>query len=140
MTRQEPQIGDFFEVHRPGADADVPPLLGRVVSMDAVAGPTHGCVLVYVYRSASRPSRDDLLFPPLLTTRAPWLRGYFVRVRSEPLLQGDFFERHTFRDPHGRFVDEDGRPAKDPGRPCGESRILDVAAIEVAISAALATA
>ena len=138
MTRNEPQIGDFFEVRRPGAGGEVSPPLGRVVSTNAVAGPTHGCILVYVYRSGSRPSRDDLLFPPLLTTRAPWLRGYFVHVRSEPLLQGDFFERHSFRDPHGRFVDEDGRPTDDPARPSMESKIFDVAAIEEAIASALA--
>ena len=138
MTRHEPRIGDFFEVHRPPAGSGGSPLLGRVVSTSAVAGPTHGCILVYVYRKASRPSRDDLLLPPLLTTRAPWLRGYFVHARSEPLLQGDFFERHAFRDPRGRFVDEDGRPTDDPSRPCTESKIFDVAAIEEAIASALA--
>jgi len=138
VTRHEPRIGDFFDVHRPAAGSAGPPLLGRVVSTSAVAGPTHGCILVYVYRSVLRPSHDDLLVPPLLTTRAPWFRGYFVHARSEPLLQGDFFARHAFRDSHGGFVDEDGRPTDDPARPCAESKIFDVAAIESAIVSALA--
>jgi ribosomal protein S18 acetylase RimI-like enzyme len=129
----EPQIGDVFDVRRPGG----PRLSGRVVSTSAVAGPTHGCILVYVCREAVRPTRADLVLPPLLTTRAPWSRGYFVHARTAPLLAGEYFERHCFRDAHGRFVDEEGRPLDAPFEPAGECRILDVAAIDAAIAAAL---
>jgi ribosomal protein S18 acetylase RimI-like enzyme len=135
-SRHEPQIGDIFEVRRAGPEK----LLGRVVSTTAVAGPTHGCNLVYVCRDASRPTRNDLLLPPLLTTRAPWARGYFEHVRSQPLLPGEYFERHCFRDMQGRFVDEEGRPLEAPFEPTGEAKIVEVEAIEEQIASALAVA
>ena len=113
-------------------------LLGRVVSTTAIAGPTHGCILVYVCRGL--PTRANLLLPPMMTTRAPWSRGYFEHVRSQPLLPGEYFERHGFRDAHGRFVDEEGRPLDAPVEPMGECKIWEVAAIEEAIAAALAAA
>ena len=47
---REPQVGDVFAVR--GRK-----LLGRVVSTDAIVGPTHGCVLVYVYATRSSRAR-----------------------------------------------------------------------------------
>jgi len=131
-------MGDVFAVHR----GDGPELLGRVVSTTAVVGPTHGCILVYVCVPAgrSRPGREDLLVPPVLTTRGAWSRGYFVHLRSEPLLPGDYLERHVFRDAQGRFYDEEARPAAPagPGEPVGEWKLLEVESIEEAVVAALA--
>jgi hypothetical protein len=127
------QIGDVFAVHTSRAAG----LLGRVVSTSAIVGPTHGCNLVYVYRTGSGLSRDDLLVPPMMTTRAPWSHGYFEFVRSEPLLPGSFFERHCFRDAQGRFFDEEGRPLESPFEPVGELRLYDVDAIDAAIAARL---
>lgn len=124
---KEPLMGDVFEVRG---------LLGRVVSTEAIVGPTHGCILVYVY-AGKELSRDALLVPPMLTTRAPWSRGLFATVRNEPLLPGSFFDRHCFRD-GARFVDEEGRPVKDPAEPIGEYRLLDVDAIERTLAAATA--
>jgi hypothetical protein len=134
MPSHEPQIGDVFEVRRESGEA----LLGRVVSTSAVAGPRHGCILVYVYRSVPEPTRDDLLLPPILTTRAPWSHGQFVHLRSEPLLPGSYYERHCFRDAHGRFVDEDGRPLAAPFAPVGDCKVVEVAALQEAIGRALA--
>ncbi|HEY6460478.1 MAG TPA: hypothetical protein VIY73_10020, partial [Polyangiaceae bacterium] len=113
-TRREPRIGDVFAVE--GRE-----LLGRVVSTDAVVGPTHGCVLVYVYRDASL-SRDALLVPPMLTTRAPFNRGVFVVRGSRPLMPKDYFEQHAFRDAKGALFDEEERPldAAPAGVPVGE--------------------
>lgn len=122
-------MGDVFEVRGGG-------LLGRVVSTEAIVGPTHGCILVYVY-AGKEVSRDALLVPPMLTTRAPWSRGLFETVRNEPLLPGSFFDRHCFRD-GARFVDEEGRPVKDPAEPIGEYKLLDVEAIERALASARA--
>ena len=139
MARREPQIGDVFALRR--GDAGGGDLLGRVVSTSAIVGPTHGCLVVYVYRGdAPRPSLDDLLLPPLLTTRGPWSRGYFAHLRSEPLLPGDYFERHVFRDAQGRFYDEEARPVDAPaaGEAVGEWRLFEVEAIEAAVAAALA--
>ena len=137
MARREPQIGDVFAVRR----SEHGELLGRVVSTSAIVGPTHGCIVVYVYASDSpRPRREDLLLPPILTTRGAWSRGYFAHLRSEPLLPGDYFERHVFRDAQGRFYDEEARPlaAPEPGEGVGEWRLFVVEAIEAAVAAALA--
>jgi len=133
MKTRDPQIGDVLSV---GAYA-----LGRVVSTSAVVGPTHGCMLVYVYRDRERPSRDDLLVPPLLTTRAPWSRGLFAFVRSQPLLPKQYFERHCFRDAQGRLVDEEGRPmdAPPPGVPIGDYALQSVDAVEAALATALSS-
>jgi hypothetical protein len=122
-----------FEVKRAGG----PPVVGRVVSTSAVVGPTHGCLLVYLFREGA--AKTDLLLPPIVTTRAPWARGYFVFVRSAPLLPGDYFERHVFRDDRGRLYDEEGRPleAAKPGEPVGEWRLFDVDGIEAALAAEL---
>jgi hypothetical protein len=127
------QIGDVFGVRTQRAEG----LFGRVVSTNAIVGPTHGCNLVYVYRAGSTFSRDDLLTPPMMTTRAPWSHGYFEFVRSEPLLPGSFFERNCFRDGQGRFFDEEGRPLDAPFEPVGEWRLYDVDAIDAAIAAQL---
>jgi hypothetical protein len=137
MRGHEPQIGDVFEVKRASEGRT---LLGRVVSTSAVVGPTHGCLLVYVYRDAPGPVKDGLLLPPIVTARAPWSRGYFVHLRSVPLMPGDYFERHVFRDAGGRLYDEEGRPveAAQRGEPVGEWKIFDVDAIEATIAAALA--
>jgi ribosomal protein S18 acetylase RimI-like enzyme len=136
VRRREPQIGDVFAVSRADGEA----ILGRVVSTSAIVGPTHGCALVYLYRDVPRPTREDLLMPPVLTTRGPWSRGYFTHVRSAPLLPGDYFERHVFRDAKGRIVDDEARPvdAAEPGEPVGEWKLWDVATIDAAIDAALA--
>jgi len=128
-ARREPQVGDVFAVR--GRQ-----LLGRVVSMDAAVGPTHGCVLVYVYRDATL-SRDALLVPPMLTTRAPWYRGLFEHRGSRPLMPKDYFEQHVFRDVKGQLFDEEERPldAAPAGVPVGEHRLLDVEDVTDAIEA-----
>ena len=124
---REPQIGDVFAVR--GRK-----LLGRVVSTDGAVGPTHGCVLVYVYRDPAM-SRDALLVPPMLTTRAPFHRGLFEHRGSKPLMPQDYFERHAFRDASGRLYDEQERPLGDaPGVPVGEHRLFDVDAVTDAIA------
>jgi hypothetical protein len=132
--KRAPQIGDVFAVRRP---VSAEGLLGRVVSTSAIVGPTHGCNLVYLYRLGSTFSRDELLLPPMMTTRAPWSRRYFDFVRSEPLLPGDFFEQHCFRDARGRLFDEKSRPLESPVVPVGPWRLYEeVEAIEAAIARA----
>lgn len=129
-TQRAPRIGDVFAVE--GRE-----LLGRVVSTDAVVGPTHGCVLVYVYRDATL-ARDALLVPPMLTTRAPFNRGVFAVRGSRPLMPKDYFERHAFRDAKGALFDEEERPldAAPAGVPVGEHRLLDVDAVRESLAAA----
>ena len=118
MAPRAPRVGELFTVAGRR-------LVGRVVSTSAVVGPTHGCLLVYVYADA-RLSRDALLVPPLLTTRAPWSRGLFVPLRSEPLLPGHVLEQHAFRGARGELLDELGRPVAAGAGPVGEHRLLEV--------------
>jgi len=129
VARREPQIGDVFVVRGRR-------LLGRVVSTDAVVGPTHGCALVYVYRDATL-SREALLVPPMLTTRAPFYRGLFEHRESRPLMPKDYFAQHVFRDAKGQLFDEEERPLDEApaGVPVGEHRLLDVEAVTGAIAA-----
>ena len=132
-AKRTPQIGDVFVVHASKASG----LLGRVVSTSAIVGPTHGCNLVYVYVAGSALTRERLLTAPIMTTRAPWAHRYFEFLRSEPLLPGDFFEQHAFRDDQGRLYDEEGRPLQAASGPVGEWRLFDVDAIDAAITKAL---
>jgi hypothetical protein len=129
-ARREPRIGDVFAVR--GRQ-----LLGRVVATDAAVGPTHGCVLVYVYRDATL-SRDALLVPPMLTTKAPFYRGLFEHRGSRPLMPRDYFEQHVFRDAAGALFDELERPldAAPAGIPVGEHALLDVEAVSDRLAAA----
>jgi hypothetical protein len=129
MARREPQIGDVFGIRGRR-------LVGRVVSTDAVVGPTHGCVLLYVYRDATL-SREALLVPPMLTTRAPFYRGLFEHRESRPLMPKDYFAQHVFRDAKGQLFDEQERPVDQApaGVPVGEHRLLDVEAVKDAIAA-----
>jgi hypothetical protein len=123
IGRRDPQVGDVFAIR--GRNN-----LGRVVSAGAVVGPTHGCLLVYVYRDSTL-SRDALLVPPMLTTRAPFFRGLFEPRHGRPLLPGETFETHGFRDAAGRLLDELGRPlaAASPGAPVGTYRLLDAGGV-----------
>jgi hypothetical protein len=126
MSRGAPRVGDLFTVRGRR-------LVGRVISTSAVVGPTHGCILVYVYADA-RLSHDALLLPPLLTTRAPFSHGLFEPLHHEALLPGHVLLRHVFRDTSGHLLDEEGRPVKGEvegaGEVVGEYRLLSVEAVE----------
>jgi hypothetical protein len=127
-ARRGPHVGDLFTVRGRR-------LAGRVVSTTAVVGPTHGCLLVYLYADA-RLSRDALLAPPLLTTRAPFSHGLFEPLRSEALVPGQAFDRHAFRDARGALFDEMGRPLDSPAAaPVGEYRLHEVEAIDALLAA-----
>jgi hypothetical protein len=128
MPRGAPRVGDLFTVRGRR-------LVGRVVSTSAVVGPTHGCILVYVYADA-RLSRDALLVPPLLTTRAPFSHGLFEPLRGEPLSPGQVLPHHAFRDAAGHVLDEEGRPVKGEvgGEGVGEYRLFEVDAVEALLA------
>ena len=87
-----------------------------------------------------RLSRDALLVPPMLTTRAPWSRGLFVPLRSEPLLPGAASSttasatgassstsrdarRRARRVPSATTGYGRSRPSSGPGGGCGYSLI-----------------
>jgi hypothetical protein len=130
--RRRTQIGDVFAVHASSGEG----IVGRVVSTSAIVGPIHSCHLVYLYRPGSPLGREHLLLPPLLTSRAPFSQGYFEFLRSEPLLPGDFFDRHAFRDPEGRLYDEESRPLEGAPGLVGTWRLYeDVPSLDAAILA-----
>src|SRR5579883_2527143 len=119
-TKRAPLVGDVF-AFRAGDGAY---RFGRVVSTSAIVGPTHGCVLVYLYAAKARdkgrvPKLDPgaLLLPPLMTTRAPWTHGYFEHVKTATVRARDLLSRHAFRDARGVVVDEEGRPIEDGAGP-----------------------
>ncbi len=136
MAHGAPRVGDLFTVRGRR-------LVGRVISTSAVVGPTHGCILVYVYADA-RLSRDALLLPPLLTTRAPFSHGLFEPLRSEALSPGHVLPRHAFRDAAGHVLDEEGRPLPAEAKGGvggkgevdveGEYRLLSVEAVEALLA------
>jgi hypothetical protein len=116
---------------------------GRVIKprIDLVGMPA---TLIYLYRAASEdpivvPALhcNELLVPPLFTNRLPWSRGYFVTVSNAALTRWDTLPSHVFRDPEGTFVDEYGRPTRDPNRPVELFALHSVRTIDDRISEAL---
>jgi hypothetical protein len=80
--------------------------------------------LIYVYKATSDDPNvvpalhfNELLVPPMFTNRLPWSRGYFVNVTNAVLTRWDTLQPHVFQASATEFVDEYGRPARDPGRP-----------------------
>ncbi len=140
-SKRAPLVGDVFAFRA----ADQAYRFGRVISTTAVAGPTHGCVLVYLYGAKSRDKtrvpkleRDALLLPPMMTTRAPWTHGYFEHVKTATVRTRDVLPQHAFRDARGTLVDDEGRPLEAASAPVGELRLWDVEAIDAAIAGAIA--
>ena len=113
------RAGDIF-VCRP---AEHPYYFGRVVKprTDLDGMPA---TLIYLYRAVSDDPiaipalhRNELLVPPLFTNRLPWSRGYFVTVANAALTPWDVLHPHVFQVSTTKFVDEYGRPTRDPARP-----------------------
>jgi hypothetical protein len=139
-SKRAPLVGDVFAFRA----ADGAYRFGRVVSTGAVVGPTHGCVLVYLYAAQSNAKtrvpalkRDGLLLAPMMTTRAPWSHGYFEHIKTATVRTQDILPQHAFRDARGMLVDDEGRPLEKASAPVGEVRLWDVAGIDAAIAAAL---
>ncbi|MEZ5170672.1 MAG: immunity 26/phosphotriesterase HocA family protein [Acidimicrobiia bacterium] len=82
-SRKKPKVGDVFALQL----ADGRYLFGRIISTDAMAGPSMGgAILIYVYRERSDqkalPKRaelrpDRLLVSPIMTNQRPWTKGCF---------------------------------------------------------------
>ena len=126
-------------------------LFGRVISTDAVwtfaegAGPA---VLIYIYRqpsaakvapapSAMRP--EQLLVPPIMTNRLPWVRGYFETLANVPLDSGDVLAQHCFllNQCKRRYYDEHGVELPRPVPPVGDYGLHSFRTIDDQISEAL---
>ena len=143
-SRQRPRPGDLFAL----CPADDLYLFGRVINTEAWAGPPMPhAILIYIYeiqgnqsvpRDRGELTRDRLLVPPIMTNRLPWSRGYFQTIANSPLLPGDAFERHCFRDSlRGICFDEFTNRLSRCVEPCGELGLHSFRTIDDAISQAL---
>lgn len=124
--------GDSF-----GIAVDSKWLCGRVVSVDAIALEFHKLIMVYVFKRfyekievVNIKTPNNLLVPPLLTTRSPWSRGLFQAGASAAIKEGDVLSRHCFyHDMYDEYYNEDG-DLVDKTIPCGELGIYGDIAIE----------
>jgi hypothetical protein len=137
-SRKRLKAGDIFVVQmRPGEY-----VFGRVISITAACLPMKDCLLLYFYRSFSDhkdkiPPLDcqDLLFPPVMTNRLGWSRGYFETVAHRPLEPGDVLE-HCFEHLSGRYFDDKGNEIAR-SEPCGAYVFHSYASLDDEISEAL---
>ncbi|HEY0838816.1 MAG TPA: hypothetical protein VGD74_01385 [Vulgatibacter sp.] len=108
-------------------------LFGVVIANDAVVGPWKNCVLAYLYDLRSEepvaPGKDDflraeLLVPPFITNRVPWLEGYFETVGLVDV-GGIRMGCHSFRHPiFGYLMDEYGNTLREPCGVVGEWSLM----------------
>ena len=118
---------------------------GRVVRTDAKLLPIRDCILIYIYSvgtSSKLPvpllSKDALLVPPILTSRAPWLMGYFETLENEPLTADDVLAVHCFYSPiHKCYFDENDERLGTRHEPCGDHGLDSCGTIDDAVSGAL---
>lgn len=111
-SRKKPKAGEVFALQL----VDGRYLFGRVISTEAIAGPSMGgAILIYVYRERSDqkelPERaelrpDRLLVSPIMTNQQPWTKGYFETIENLPLDGDDVLSQHCFRRWDGRYFDE----------------------------------
>lgn len=140
-TRTKPHEGEIFTLQVP----DKRHLFGRVILSDFPSGPMPGAHLVYIYRCLTQdrnPPKDQLrpswlLLPPLFTNSLGWSKGYFQRIDTEPLRDGDLLPQHCFKRWDGEIVDEYGRMLGRPVEPCGEWMLMSYRMIDDLISDAL---
>jgi len=118
-------------------------LFGRVIKIGTLGGFTNS-VLIYIFRSRSAskevPSRlspDNLLIPPIITTRWLWSRGYFETVAQIPLELRDVLKQHCFRSTRGRYYGEEGKELPGPVEPVGAWGVTTIRGIDNKISDAL---
>lgn len=143
-SRKAPRAGELFAMQLP----DERFLFGRVVSTEAMAGPSMpGAILIYVYRprfdSMTVPDRSELsptklLVPPMMTNKLPWSKGYFETVADWPLEPGDLLRQHCFFSAaRGRYFDEAGNELPGPVEPVGDYGLHSFWTIDDAVSDAL---
>lgn len=142
-SRKKPQAGELFAMQLP----DDRFLFGRVVTTEAMAGPSMGgAILIYVYRprfdSKEVPERSalsagELLVSPMMTNRLPWSKGYFETVAQWPIKAGDVLEQHCFRRWDGRYFDEALNEVPGAVEPVGDYGLHSYRTIDDEVSDAL---
>lgn len=139
-SRRKPVAGDIFVLSvEPGKY-----LFGRVMRHDFQLGFWPHCNLIYVYqnesdRSDKIPDLDwrNLLIPPQIVNRQPWLKGYFMTVANIPLREEDFLPQHCFVDIRGYYFDENGKRLSKRIEPCGVYGLGSYGSVNEDISEAL---
>ena len=139
-SRKPPASGDIFAFSMPGT----PFFFGRVIRTDALIGPMKNNTLIYIYRVSSPDktkvpelNKNELLVPPIMTNRQPWLRGYFENIENRPLEPKNALEKHCFIDSWGHFYDEQNNKLPDRVEPCGAYGLHSYRTIDDAVSKAL---
>lgn len=142
-SRKKPKAGDVFALQLPDGRF----LFGRVISTEAMAGPSMGgAILIYVYRERSDemglPDRgelrpDRLLVSPIMTNQRPWTKGYFETIENLPLDGDDVLDQHCFRRWDGGYFDEALNELPGPVEPVGDYGVHSFRTIDDEISDAL---
>ena len=145
-SRKPPRPGDVFAMLPPGGQY----LFGRVIATDASAGAFKPLLLIYIFSVRSptmemsdqgRLNPEDLLIPPIMTNRLPWIRGYFQTLGHRDLRSGDLLQVHCFRGQprYGLdvYYDEHSNPLPGPVSPVGEWGLHSFRSIDDQVSDAL---
>ena len=124
-------------------------IFGRVVRTDGtVGGGWNQAILIYIYNAIADDKnnipdldKSNLLVPPILTNKVPWLRGYFETVAHRPLVDEEVFHPHCFYSYSScRYFDEYGQELPYRVEPCGERGLHSFRTIDDAVSKALGIA
>ena len=139
-SRKWPNPGDVFSFQVRESEF----MFGRVISVAAQLKILEGVIMAYIYQghTTSRSEwpqfhRDQLLLPPILTNREPWLKGYFETIGNVPLARNEVLPIHCFQDSRGWYFDERGNRLAKRVEPCGDYGLHSYRTIDDAISQTL---
>jgi len=118
---------------------------GRIIDTDASPLGVGGGILIYIYsvRSKERlpvPSLHltELLLPPVMTNKQPWLQGYFEVVEHRELTPDDRLPQHCFyHDLWKKYFDENGNELDEPVEPVGDFSLATWRSTDDEVSEAL---
>ena len=136
-SRKKPKSGDFFGFQMLNGEC----FGGRVIRADARIGPMQNCLLIYIYNQIEDKLEalfpqgpDNLLLPPLLTNKQPWLKGYFKTISHIPLDVEDVLPCHCFWDFRRSYFDEYNNKLFSKASPCGEYGLQSYRTIDDLVS------
>jgi hypothetical protein len=139
-SRKKPKSGDFFGFQMLNGAY----LGGRVIRTNALIGPMQNCLLIYIYNQIEDELEalfpqgpDNLLLPPLLTNKQPWLKGYFKTISNIPLNSEDVLPYHCFWDFRQSYFDEYNNKLCGKISPCGEYGLQSYRTIDDLVSTIL---
>ncbi len=139
-TNRSPAIGDCFTMMPPDGQF----LFGRVIEIDANPLGLGGGILIYIYNGRSESKQvlpdmtvSNLLLPPIITNKQPWIKGYFEFLGNVSLGPKDRLAVHCFKDSRGWYFNERGTRLQVKTEPVGEWGLHSYRTIDDAISNAL---